>query len=92
MPVEIFNHKLPEGQNAKFTIWRKRIGEQIYFHATVLDPLLLPSGLSEKEKEKYFGVNVTDGNQRTVYYSDHLRLKNDLLSRYGGSEWLQSEI
>ena len=92
MHIEIFYHTLPDGQPAKFSIWDKKIEDSTYYFAKVvgtdIDSYKI---LSVQEREMFFGVHVTDGNQAIVYYRNHTRLKADIIDKYG-AEWLHSEM
>jgi hypothetical protein len=47
--------------------------------------------LSENEQRSYYGMEITNGQQRSINYRDKDRLKNDILTKYG-NEWLETEI
>ena len=69
MIEETFFHTLKSGENAKFTLRSKVIKNQIYYYANVVGTDLdFYKNLTETEQKNYFGVEVSDGNQNTVYY------------------------
>jgi len=87
-----FYHQLESGENAKFTIREKRINGQNYFFANVVSTDLdFYKELSEFEKETYLGVEVSNGRQNTVFYSNPEKLEIDIKTFYG-KKWLESEI
>jgi hypothetical protein len=92
MIYKTFFHKLASGINAKFTIIETKIDNKQFFYAKVINTDLdFYKKLSDFERKQYLGVNVTNGNQKTVYYSDPVKLENDLKAFYG-VKWLESEI
>ena len=92
MVYKTFFHKLASGENAKFTIIEKYIDNKRLFYAKVVNTDMdFYKNLSDFEKSQYFGVDVTNGYQKTVYYFDPHKLENDIKSFYG-IKWLESEI
>jgi len=89
---ETFIHTLPNGMKCKFTIRDRMIGDELFYYANFINiDLEIYSKLSDMEKEYYFGMEITDGNQHSINYRDAARLKNDILAKYGGDEWLVTE-
>ncbi len=92
MHVETFNHTLPDGQPAKFSIWDTRINGVTYYYAKVVGTDLdLYVSLTPQAQEVAFGIEVSNGENATVYYRDPEKLKADLIANYG-KEWLKSEL
>jgi hypothetical protein len=92
MQIEIFEHTLSDGQPAKFSIWYEMINGKCYYYAKAIGTDLdYYKNLSPQDQKQAFGINVTNGNGQTVYYSDPVKLKADLISMYG-DVWLTSEI
>lgn len=93
MLEETFFHSLINGENAKFTLRSKIINDRIYYYANVIGTdLNIYKNLSQKEQQESIGIEVSDGNYNTVYYSDKLKFKTDLIELYGGVNSLKSEI
>jgi len=90
MIEETFFHTLISGENAKFTLRSKIIDNQIYYSNVVGTDLDFYKKLTPSEQQNYLGVEVSDGNQHTVYYKDKTKLKQDILMFYG-QKWLKSE-
>ena len=65
---------------------------EIFYYANLINiELDVYSKLSDVEKERFLGMEITDGNQHSINYRDVVKLKNDILTKYG-SEWLKTEI
>jgi len=91
MYYESFLHTLPNGIKAKFTIRDRIINNKIYYYANFINiELSVYSQLSIAEQNEYLGLEITDGNQHSINYSDAERLKSDILSKYGNA-YLKSE-
>lgn len=92
MLIEVFTHHSTNGENVKFSIWKRQIQGKIYFYARVVN-VDSPDykNLPEYAKETYYGLNVTYGKLDRVFYSNYLSLKADLLSFYG-SKWIMSKV
>ena len=87
-----FHHNLPSGERAKFTIREKIINGKLYYIANVINiDIESYKNLSESRKEMFYGTEVTDGNQQTVFYSSAEKLANDI-RQYYELKWLVSEI
>ncbi len=92
MYYETIFHTLPDGTKAKFTIQDRIIKGEIFYYANLINiELDVYSKLSDVEKERFLGMEITDGNQHSINYRDVVKLKNDILTKYG-SEWLKTEI
>lgn len=92
MIEETFFHLLNSGENAKFTLRSKIINDRIYYYANVVGTdLSIYKNLTQKEQQETLGVEVSDGNQNTVFYNDKSKLKDDIIKFYG-RKWLVSEI
>lgn len=92
MVEETFYHELISGEKAKFTISSKIMNEQVYYFANVVGiDIDTYKNLTEKEKQSFIGVEVSDGMGKTVFYKDKEALKTDIIDSYGTS-WLVSEI
>lgn len=90
MQESIF-HTLPDGIKAKFTIRDRTIGGELFYYANIINTELdIYKNLSDLEKETYYGMEITDGKQHAINYRDAVRLKNDILTKYG-NEWLETE-
>lgn len=88
---ESFYHTLSNGMKCKFTIRDRMIGDELFYYVNLINiDLEIYSKLSDLEKEHYFGMEITDGNQRAINYRDATRLKNDIITKYG-NEWLITE-
>lgn len=85
-------HTLSDGTKAKFTIRDRMINGKKYFYATVINTELDSyKNKSTTEQEQTYGIEITDGKQNSINYSDPDKLIGDILSKYG-REWLQTEI
>jgi hypothetical protein len=92
MYQETLFHTLQDGTKAKFTIRDRLIGGELYYYANVINiELDVYKNLSENEQRSYYGMEITNGQQRSINYRDKDRLKNDILTKYG-NEWLETEI
>lgn len=91
MYQETIFHTLPNGTKAKFTIRDRIIDGELYYFANLINiELDVYAKLSDFEKKSFLGMEITDGNQHSINYSNVARLKNDILTRYG-REWLTTE-
>lgn len=84
-------HTLESGENVKFTILDRYIDNEKFYYAKVINIDLEPyTQLNDNEKEKFFGVEVTDGKQNSINYRNAEKLIEDLKGKYG-QEWLETE-
>jgi hypothetical protein len=84
-------HTLPGGENAKFTIRDRNIDGEVYYYANVINTDLdVYKNLSDQEKEICYGMEITNGQKRSINYRDADKLETDILNRYG-YEWLETE-
>jgi hypothetical protein len=85
-------HKFKDGQTAKFTIRDRIISSELFYYANVIntDDSTYRS-LDKNEQEKFYGMEITDGNYKSINYKDVDKLINDILNKYG-NEWLTTEI
>ena len=85
-------HKLKDGQTAKFTIRDRIIGSELYYYANVINiEDSTYRSLNNVEQEKCFGMEITDGNYKSINYRNVDLLIYDILNKYG-KEWLITEI
>lgn len=92
MIIKTFIHILPDGTKGKFTIREKEINGELFYFANAIDiesEFYLKK--SPKERNKYLGVEITNGNQKTIYYRSAEQLENDIINKYG-NEYLETEI
>ena len=91
MYYETLLHTLPNGIKAKFTIRNRIIEDKLYFYANFINVELSEyTMLSVPEQKECLGLEITDGNQHSINYSDAENLKRDILSKYG-NEYLKTE-
>ena len=84
-------HSLPDGTKAKFTIRDRIIDEERFFYSNVINiELDVYKNLTDHEKGTFFGMEITNGRQQSINYSDAKRLEKDILTKYG-HEWLETE-
>lgn len=84
-------HTLPSGKKAKFTIRDRFIDGEKYYYANVIGVELdVYQKLSEQEKETFYGMEITNGRDKSINYKDPERLINDILHKYE-EEWLETE-
>ena len=92
MVIKTFIHILPDGTKGKFTIREKEINGELYYFANTID---IESEFYKKktpeERQKYLGLEITNGNQKIIYYRNAERLENDIINKYG-YEYLETEI
>lgn len=72
--VEAFELLLPSGNTIKFSIWKSAFKKETAFFAKVIDC----NKVSDKNK---FG-NIVRQGEKTIYYNDPLKLKEDLIAFY----------
>jgi hypothetical protein len=72
--IETFELTLPSGTVAKFSIWKSAFKEETCFFAKVIDK----KKISEKNN---YGSIVRKG-EKTIYYADPTKLKEDLIAFY----------
>ena len=90
MIVDTFEHTLPDGRKAKFTINDKRVLKQTLYFAQVI-ALELMTSKTDEEKALELGVTISDEEGKTVYYKKAKELKADLILLYGRTK-LKSNI
>ena len=91
MHHETIYHILADGTPVKFTIKNKLINDELFYYSYVINTDLDSyKHKGENEKELMSVIEVTDGNQRTIYYKNSQLLIKDLIAKYG-SEWLVTE-
>lgn len=84
-------HTLPDGTNAKFSIFDRVIDGERYYYAMVINVELdIYKSKSPLEQEHMFGIEITDGQQHSINYKDPNKLIEDIISKYG-HEWLKTE-
>ena len=92
MIEDSFIHEFADGEKAKFTIMSKIINGVRFYYAHLINiELDVYKNLSPPDKILYYGMQITNGSGRQIYYRDLARLKNDILTKYG-NEWLETEI
>lgn len=73
--IETFELILPSGEVAKFSIWKSAFKKEISYFAKIID-------VKKINERNTYGIIVRAG-QKTIYYSDPLKLKSDLIAFYG---------
>lgn len=73
--LEAFELKLPSGEVAKFSIWKSAFKKETAYFAKLID-------VKKVSPKNNYGTIVRAGN-KTVYYTDPLKLKSDLIAFYG---------
>ena len=73
--IETFELRLPSGEVAKFSIWKSAFKKEISYFAKIID-------VKKISERNTYGIIVRAG-QKTIYYSDPLKLKSDLIAFYG---------
>jgi len=73
--VETFELKLPSGDTAKFSIWKSQFKKDTCYFAKIIDA-------KKVSPKNNYGIIVRAG-QKTIYYTDPLKLKSDLIAFYG---------
>lgn len=92
MIIKTFFHILPDGTKGKFTISDTIINEEVFYFAQAIDvESEFYQNLSKEKQETYYGVELTDGRQNTVFYKDANRLEKDIIDN-NGPNYLESEI
>jgi hypothetical protein len=92
MYLKTIFHTLPDGTKAKFTIRDRIINDERYYYANVINIEIDEyKNLSDIQKETFYGMEITDGNQNSINYKNPERLINDILTKYGES-YLKTEI
>lgn len=89
MPIEVFTHKLKNGELVKFSIWQQQVTSKVYYYARATS--INTSGyknLSLQAQEAFFGENVIFGKKQTIFYNNAFDLKNDLVTFYGSKWWV----
>lgn len=91
MYQETIFHTLHDGTKAKFTIQDRIIGKERFYFANIINVELdVYKNLSDFEKNTFYGMEITNGKQQSIFYKDKDRLKRDILTKYG-HEWLETE-
>lgn len=86
-----FLHTLPNGEQVKFTIRNKFIDGKIFFYANLVDTELdIYKKVPDSQKETYYGMEMKNLRNETIYYRNSERLINDILAKYG-CEVLETE-
>jgi len=92
MIIKTFFHQLESGENVKFTIQDKYLGNERHYCANLINvDLDIYKKLTPQEQKSYLGMFITNGHQGRIYYKDADRLENDI-KKYYGKKWLESEI
>jgi len=73
--IETFELKLPSGEVAKFSIWKSAFKKEASYFAKIID-------VKKVSPKNNYGTIVRAG-QKTIYYTDALKLKSDLIAFYG---------
>jgi hypothetical protein len=73
--IEAFELRLPSGEFAKFSIWKSAFKKDTCFFAKIID-------VKKVSPKNNYGVIVRAG-QKTIYYTDPVKLKADLIAFYG---------
>ncbi len=73
--VETFDLQLPSGEVARFSIWKSIFKKDTSYFAKIID-------VKKVNPKNMYGAIVRAG-QKTVYYTDPLKLKGDLIAFYG---------
>lgn len=73
--IETFELKLPSGEVMKFSIWKSAFKKDTCYFAKIID-------LKKVSPKNNYGIIVRAG-QKTIYYTDPLKLKSDLIAFYG---------
>jgi len=88
-----FIHQIIDGTRIKFTIHRKLIDNKEYYYARLINiDLDVYSDLSEIEQRSYYGMEMKQGTNHTIYASAPQRLKNDIINYYGTETMIHSEL
>ena len=73
--LESFELTLPSGEVAKFSIWKSAFKKELCYFAKIIN-------VNKITPKNNFGIIVRAG-QKTVYYTNPLKLKSDLIAFYG---------
>ncbi|MBL7931109.1 MAG: hypothetical protein JNL60_04385 [Bacteroidia bacterium] len=73
--IETFDLLLPSGETARFSIWKSAFKKEISYFAKIID-------VKKVNPRNNFG-NIIRSGEKTVYYSDPIKLKNDIIAFYG---------
>lgn len=73
--IESFDLPLPSGEIARFSIWKSIFKKEPSYFAKIIN-------VKKINPKNTFGIIVRAG-QKTVYYSNPLKLKADLVAFYG---------
>lgn len=73
--IETFDLILPSGEIARFSIWKSAFKKDTSYFAKIID-------VKKVNAKNTFG-NIIRSGEKTVYYSDPIKLKNDLIAFYG---------
>lgn len=83
---------MESGENCKFTIFDKVINGKSYYYARFINmDLDVYKKLNDFEKETFYGMEMTNGKQSTVFYKNPEKLESDIKKIYG-REYLESEM
>jgi hypothetical protein len=72
--IETFELQLKTGQVARFSIWKSAFKSESAYFAKMIE-------LAKINPKNNFGQIVRKG-EKTIYYTDPLKLKEDLISFY----------
>lgn len=75
--IEIFEIQLKTGVLARFSIWKSAFKTETAYFAKSIE-------LTKVSPKNNYGKIVRSG-EKTIYYSDPLKLKNDLIQFYSAS-------
>lgn len=84
-------HTTSNGEKLKFTIRERIIDNERFFYANMINTDL--EFYKEKtihEKESYLGMEITNGNHKSINYKSSDRLINDIITKYE-NESLETE-
>lgn len=73
--VESFELTLPSGEVARFSIWKSAFKKELCYFAKIIN-------LKKVGPKNSYGTIVRAG-QKTIYYTNPLKLKADLIAFYG---------
>ena len=90
--METIELEISNGEKAKFTIIEKSLNGEIYYSAYVIGTEIeFYKNLSPLEKQTSYGMQITNGKGKHVYYKEKEILINDLKTKYG-VEWLEGDL
>lgn len=72
--IETFELKLPSGETVKFSIWKSKFKTETCYFAKMIP-------VNKISQKNNFGTIIRSG-QKTVYYTDPVKLKSDLIAFY----------